>query len=266
MKKRIVLGIAIACAALFAGGCTKGFNIFAPFTPAPKDLPATVENAANSYAAGDYVAAMAQYDAVVTANPANSSARYGYVKSYVKNAGFDIATFIKNGTGMSGAPAAFAPVANRIVAKSTLMIDDLQNPFGVNAKVMEGLCTVIITFLDPIANGTCDGAIAANDVGLNTSLAFAHLLKGVFLVVDPGFDGTIDYNVRDNGDNTTDIVNAAGVVITDIDNATKTAAQAELTAALARLEVAINTAGGSSIWTSVRDFLLQVQTEINSLT
>ncbi|OGF51199.1 MAG: hypothetical protein A2231_02225 [Candidatus Firestonebacteria bacterium RIFOXYA2_FULL_40_8] len=267
MRKGIVLGIALACAALFVGGCSKGFNIFTPFTPAVGSLPATTANAANAYAAGDYTAAMAMYADVVTAEPANSTARYGYVKSYVKNAGFDIASFITSGTGMSsGAPKAFAPAANRIIAKSTLMIDDLQNPFGVNAKVLEGLCTVLITYLDPIANGTCDGVIPANDVGLNSSLAFAHLLKGVFLVVDPGFDGTLDYNVRDNGNGTTDVINATTLeIVTDIDNTAKAAAVAELTAAIVRLDVAIVTAGGSSIWTSVRDFLLQVQTEVNSL-
>src|SRR3989339_24264 len=87
MKKRIVLGIAIACVALFVGGCTKGFNIFAPLTPAAGTLAPTPENAANAYAAGDYAAAMAMYADVVANEPANSSARYGYVKSYVKNAG-----------------------------------------------------------------------------------------------------------------------------------------------------------------------------------
>src|SRR3989339_2013210 len=102
MKKRIVLGIAIACTALFVGGCSKGFNIFSPFTPAVGTLPATTENAANAYAAGDYTAAMAMYADVVAGQPTNSSARYGYVKSYVKNAGFDIASFITNGVGMSG--------------------------------------------------------------------------------------------------------------------------------------------------------------------
>jgi len=84
MRKRIVLGIAVVCAALFAGGCSKGFNAFAPLTPSLKDQPKTLENAANAYASGDYVTAMEQYEQLMKDNPGSSEAKYGYVKAYVK--------------------------------------------------------------------------------------------------------------------------------------------------------------------------------------
>ena len=265
MKKALVIGVTLACAALFVGGCSKGFNIFAPLTPAAGTLPPTPENAANAYAAGDYVAAMAMYEAVVTSEPANSSARYGYVKSYVKNAGFDIATLIQSATNSgSSAPAFFAPVSKSIVAKS-YMLDSQDNPFGVNAKLMEDLSQVLITFLGPIAAGTCDGVIPANDVGLNTSLAFAYLLKGVFLVVDPDTNGTVNYNFYDDGDGNVTVVywGTTTEVPAEAFSANKAAAADCLTNALIRLDVAITSAGASSIWTEVKNFLLEIQTEIN---
>ena len=266
MKKALVLGVMLACAALFVGGCSKGFNIFTPFTPAAETLPATVENAANAYAAGDYAAAMAMYADVVTAEPKNSSARYGYVKAYVKNAGFDIASFITNGSGMNGAPAAFAPVAKSIVAKS-YMLNDQNNPFGINAATMENLSQVLITFLGPIADGTCDGVIPANDVGLNTSLAFAYLLKGVFLVVDPDTNGTVNYNFYDDGSGNVTVVywGTTNEVPAEAFSANKAAAVSCLDSALARLDVAISSAGSSSIWTDVRKFLTEIKTEINKV-
>ena len=259
MKKAMVLGITLAFAALFVGGCSKGFNVFAPLTPAPKDLPASVSNAANAYAAGDYTGAMAMYKAVVDGDPSNSEARYGYVKAYVKSAGFDIATFIKNGTGNGSAPA----FASRI-AKGPIL-DDRYNPFGLNVKNLETLSVVIIYYLGPIADGQCSSFIPANDEGLNTSLAFAHLLYGIFLVVDKGFDGAIDYNFYDTGSGvnvvywgTTNSVPAGRIT-------NKTQAVAELDSAIKYLKVAILSAGSNSIWTDVLKFLTDARTEINTL-
>lgn len=271
MKKGLVLVATLACVALFVGGCSKGFNIFTPFSPAAGSLPASTENAANAYAAGDYAAAMAMYLDVLNqtggaASSPNSSARYGYVKAYVKEAGFDIASFITTGTGMgSGAPAAFAPVKNSISNKAA-MLDDQQNPFGINAATMEALSQVIITFLGPIAAGGCDGVIAANDPGLNTSLAFAYLLKGIFLVIDPDNNGTVDYNIYDDGNGNVDIVywGTTNVVPQEAFSANQAAATECLNNAIARLDVAISGDTGS-IWTDVRNFLLEVKSGITGI-
>ncbi len=261
MKKKLVLGIAIACAALFAGGCSKGFNVFAPFTPSPGSLPATVANAANSYAAGDYAGAMAQYKAIADADPSNVEASYGYVKAYVKNAGFDIATFIKNGTGNSAPAALFSPAM-----KKGPILNDRFYPFGVNVLAMEGICNVIIQYLKPIADGTYTGSIPSNDVGLNTTLAFAYLLQGVFTICDPGLDGSLDYNFYDsNGTIKVVFWGTENEPTSGTFNTVKQTAKDALDNSIKYLRVANTTSGGGTIWVDVEKFLSDIRTQLNTI-
>jgi len=262
MRKRTVLGIVVVCAALFAGGCSKGFNAFAPLTPSLKDQPKTLENAANAYASGDYVTAMEQYEQLMKDNPGSSEAKYGYVKAYVKNAGFDISTFIKNGTGNSS-PALFAPA----VSKGPIL-DDRYNPFGVNVLGMERICATIISCLRPIAEGLCtDGYVPANDVSVNATLGFALLLNGVFNIVDPGLDGSVDYNFYDFGGGTVKVVyyGTTTQVPTGLFPLYKAWATGYLTDSIKYIHVASVTSGGGSIWTDVEAFLTDVKTTINNL-
>jgi len=266
MKKAIAVSLVLALAVIFSG-CTKGTNIFGWMTPAPGDLPVTAANAANAYAAGDYAAAMAQYEALIAANGQDSSAKYGYVKAYVKSVGLDLASLIKSTSG-NNAPAFLVPgVVQKVSSQSAgYLLESNTAPFGINALVIEQLCEKIILHLNPIALGECDGVIPANDVSLNVTLAFAHLLKGVFTIIDPGQDGTIDYNIYDNG-STSEVVLWGTTTLVDSGtfDSVKATAQTALANSISRFDVAIATAGGGSIWEGVRDFLVQIQTEFNSL-
>ena len=130
---------------------------------------------------------------------------------------------------------------------------------------METLSQVIIDYLGPIADGQCDSVIPANDEGLNTSLAFAHLLKGIFLVVDKGYDGAIDYNLYDTGSGVDVVLWGTTTPVGAGQITNKAAAITELTNSIKYLDVAIATAGSGSIWTDVRKFLNDIKTEVNTL-
>jgi len=263
MKKALVLGITLACVALFVGGCSKGFNVFAPLTPAPGTLPPTISNAANAYAAGDYAGAMAMYQQLMASNPNSSEAKYGYVKSYVKSVGFDIGTFIKNGTG-HGAPPFSAPVAG--VAKGPLL-DSRTDPFGIYITKMKNLSDNLITYLGPIADGLCDGVVPANDVDVNTSLAFAYLLRGILKIVDPAGTGVLQFNIYDFGNGNVNVVLWGTTVIVSnntIASIIRTSAANDLQKAIDYIHVANTTSGGGTIWTDVETFLNRVKTAINN--
>ena len=258
MKKALVLGITLACVALFVGGCSKGFNVFAPLTPAPGTLPVSISNAANAYAAGDYAGAMAMYQQLMASNPQSSEAKYGYVKSYVKSVGLDIGTFLKNGTG-HGAPPFSAPVAG--IAKGPVL-DSQTDPFGINVAKMQNLSNNLITYLGPIADGLCDGVIPANDVDVNASLAFAYLLRGVFKVVDPASTGVLQFNIYDFGNGNVKVVLWGKTTIVSSNPliaVIKSSALADIDKAIGYLHVANTTAGGGTIWDSVANFLTYVR-------
>ena len=262
MRKAIVIGMTLACMALLVGGCSKGFNLFAPLTPAIAG-DKKLADAANAYATGDYATAMVIYQKLMTDNPSSSEAKYGYVKSYVKSVGFDIGTFIKNGTG-HGAPPFSAPVVG--VAKGPVL-DSRTDPFGLNVTKMRNLSNNLITYLGPIADGLCDGVIPANDVDVNTSLAFAYLLRGVFKVVDPASTGVLQFNIYDFGNGnvkvvlwgTTTIVSSNPLIAV-----IKNSALADLNKSIGYLHVANTTSGGGTIWTDVEGFLTHVRDAINA--
>ena len=262
MRKAIVIGMTLACMALLVGGCSKGFNLFAPLTPAIAG-DKKLADAANAYATGDYATAMVIYQKLMTDNPSSSEAKYGYVKSYVKSVGFDIGTFIKNGTG-HGAPPFAAPVVG--VAKGPVL-DSRTDPFGINIAKMQNLSNNLITYLGPIADGLCDGVIPANDVDVNASLAFSYLLRGILNVVDPLSTGYLQFNIYDFGNGNVKVVvwGTPNVVPNNtIATAIKTSALADINKAIGYFGVANRTAGGGTIWDSVASFLTYVRDAITA--
>jgi hypothetical protein len=132
---------------------------------------------------------------------------------------------------------------------------------------LEEFVNVLIVYLDPIALGQCDGAIPANNVGLNINLAFAHLLKGVFILVDNNNDGTLDYNLRIN-DGSVQFTTLEGVDATiSIDPADLKNAKDHLAIAINRLQVAINnsTNASATVWNEINNILVNVQNKLNDL-
>jgi hypothetical protein len=265
MKKAVAIGVLFLFAAALLTGCGKGTNLLGWMAPTGGSSAADAANGDSQFASGNYSGAMSSYGAAVASNPANSRARYGYVKSYIKNAGMNLADFLQNISSQNSpayATQAFSAIAGRSASSGYLFFDDPTRPFGINLKSLEEFVNVLIVYLDPIALGQCDGAIPANNVGLNINLAFAHLLKGVFILVDNNNDGTLDYNLR---------INNGNVEITDpYGNATtsttfdKTGALAELDTSIARLDVAIanSTNNSATIWVDIRNILVDVRTAL----
>ena len=286
IMRNFVSGIAIVFIAIFvASGCSKSTNIFG-WTHSGGSSSATpavlVSDGDSAYAAGDNVKAMENYDKAVTAEPKSSLARVGYVKAYVKNAGLDLASLIKNASGQqknTGAPSAASmyPVVGFVQSVvdaqgGYYLINDVKRPFGVNLPQFEGLVTVIIKYLGPIADGTCDAGILATNPVININLCFAHFLRGILWIVDNDYNATIDYNFFKGNDGTTSIVrlNPDGTVAgkvklgDSIPGVSK--ALGSLDKSLGYLLVAIDNSQNStsSLWVSVRKQIVDVRTQVAS--
>lgn len=266
MKKVFLCSIGLVCLAFLIGGCSKGVNIFGWSSPTGGSSQASVANGDAQFASGNYEGAMASYDSAVNADEKNSKARYGYVKAYLKNIGLDLASFLKNYSNENSAPSfVVSAISDNVVSRGTpyLLIDNPSKPFGIDLAKFEQLITVLIKYLDPIANGQCDGYINPKSVGLNINLAFAHLLRGVFWVLDYDYNASLDYNIRIESDGT------ATVVPEPVHGSLpgKDEALTELTIAIDRLTTAIDNsvASNSELWQKVKDILLNVKNEINSL-
>jgi len=287
MKKMLIGSIALVCIALLIGGCSKGTNIFGWMAPTGGSTAASVANGDSLYASADYSGAMAAYLAVCGTDPnASGAADYGYVKAYCKSAGLDLAAFLQNYSNSNGAPAFVAgPVSNRIIYCGTgmqagdyMLIDSATKPFGLNLASLEKLADVIIKYLKPIADGTvADGYKPASMTGIDVNLAFAFLLRGMFTIVDPTLDGSLDYNFKYTAaTKTTDLYAIdtnnvpQGAPITTATaqmQAGKAGAKSDLASSIAYLNKAIaaSTDGTTALWTSVRNVLTDVQTKIDSL-
>jgi len=268
--KKVFCSIGFICLAFLIGGCSKGVNIFGWTSPTGGSPQASIANGDAQFASGNYEGAMASYDAAVKADPRNSRARYGYVKAYLKSIGLDLATFLKNYSNENSAPSfVVSTVSNNIVLRGTpyLLIDDPSKPFGVDLKKFEKLVDVLIIYLDPIARGECDGYINPKSVGLNINLAFAHLLKGVFLILDNNNDGILDYNIRIESDGIANVVDLNGNLVSGGSFPGKDEALNHLSIAIDRLTTAIDNsvASDSELWKKVKDILLNVKNEINNL-
>ena len=262
MKKIFVCGIVLVCMAVLVAGCGKDTNIFGWMSPGGGSAGGEA-----NFASGNYAASMADYEAAVRANGADSKSRYGYVKSYIKSMGFDLATFLQNYSNQTSAPAFAIPaVSNRVLSKSSYyLIDDTTKPFGVDLVKFEALVGVLITYLEPIALGQCDGYIDKNSVGLNVNLAFAHLLRGVFWIIDYDYNATVDYNIRHDDDGSEHIIFLAdGLEKQGAEIQGRVNALAELDLAWLRLEAAVSnsTAGDSELWQELRNIINELRAKL----
>jgi hypothetical protein len=228
MKNKILFLTIMLIAGIIVSGCSKSTNIFGwthkeGGSKSPSVLAADADSA---YSNGNYAVAMDYYkDAVAqsggVANSPNSTARVGYVKSYLKNMGLDLADLMKNASGQQtniSIPGGdkivqYASYSGAVYYFVEIKKDSRGNDviYGVNIKDFENLIKVIIDYLEPITvEGKCDGKIPATNPVLNINLAFAHLFRGIIYVVDYGYDGKLDYNVRHNDDNSMDLVTEPG--------------------------------------------------------
>ena len=234
------------------------------------------------FAGGDWAGASKSFKAAVNANPADSEARYNYVKACCKSAGLDLSAFLtdfSNSNGnlnFNGNPFKFSP-GYTMSGGDFMLIDSTARMFGMSLTRLEPLIQLIIDYLDPIASGACDGVIPANSVGLNVNLAFAHLLRGMFCVFDTGLDGTLNYNVmQKNSDgvihiypvNNSNFPNGAEIIApTTVFDSTKASAKSDLSSAITNLNVAIaeNTDGSGGLLVSLRNELLNIQVWFDTL-
>ncbi|MFH1823622.1 MAG: tetratricopeptide repeat protein [Candidatus Firestonebacteria bacterium] len=268
MKKVVWCSLGLVCLAFLIGGCSKGVNIFGWTSPTGGSAQASVANGDAQFAANDYANAMASYDAAISADPKNSKARYGYVKAYLKNIRLDLAAFLKNYSNENSAPSFVIPAVSVKVNSSECsydLIDDPTRPFGTNLQKFQILVEVIINYLDPIARGECDEVIPRTNVGLNVNLAFAHLLRGIFCVLDEDYNGSLNYNIRKNCDGTVNIIRLSdGHEMADTDSIpNKDAALWYIDRAICRLTTAIgNGVPNAPLWRQIRDLLEQVQIEV----
>lgn len=265
MKKIFVCSVVLVCLAIIVAGCSKGTNIFGWMAPGGGSAGGDA-----NYANGNYELSMADYEAAVNANYGDSKSRYGYVKSYVKSIGFDLATFLQNYSDQTGgAPAFVIPaVSDKVLSKTPYyLIDDPTKPFGVDLVKFERLVYVLIYYLEPIADGKCDGYINPKGVGLNVNLAFAHLLRAVFYLIDYDYNGVMDYNIRKDDDGSEHIVQlpnlneVSGLILQGRGNA-----MTELDLALLRLETAISNsvAANSELWPEIKKIIDNLRNALNS--
>jgi hypothetical protein len=213
---------------------------------------------------------MEYYDKAVAADPTNSKARYGYVSAYLKSTGLNIIEFAKSAGNQKTIASATVGLVSPAPARAYYLIDDRTKPFGVDMKKFEGLAIVLVNYLDPIAKGQCDGKITATDAEINLNLAFAYLLRGIFLIIDPpdGNSGSIQYNVyyKDSGSYVIWSYQTNAELPTSAALAKKADAISYLDTAIARLDTAIanSIAKTSTSWTDVRKALADIRTTINS--
>ena len=281
--KQFTAGIAIlATCGVLLGGCAKSTNILGWAAPSGGSAAALMADGNAKFAGGDWTGASKSFKAAVSANPADSEARYNYVKACCKAAGLDLSTFLKDFSNSNGAltfngnPFKFSP-GYTMSGGDFMLIDSTTSMFGMSLSQLEPLIQLIIEYLDPIASGACDGVIPSNSVGLNLNLAFAHLLRGMFYVFDTGLDGTLNYNVMyKNSDGTIHIypVNSSNIpsgaeikAPTTVFDSTKAQAKSDLSSAIANLNVAIseNADGSGGVLVSLRNELLNIQAKFSTL-
>ncbi len=166
MKKTAVVLVLVLLAALFSG-CAKSSNLLAWAAPSGNSSVAASKSSGNAaFASGDYAGAMADFKAAVDASGGvagspDSEARYGYVKAYCKNAGLDLAAFLKaySGSMAPGWQASPGPSGS-----SYMLINNTY--FGMTLSQLKNLANVVKDYLKPIADGLCDGVVPSDAAGL----------------------------------------------------------------------------------------------------
>ena len=260
----------IALMILGLGGLA-GCNIFSWTHKAGSDtgdVKVLMADADSAFASGDYAKAMEYYDKIVGSEPGNSKARYGYVKAYVKSTGLNIIDFAKNAGNQKTLADLTPGLISKAPARAYYLIDDRTKPYGIEMKKFEDLAIVLVKYLDPVALGKCDGVIDAGDPEVNLNLAFAYLLRGIFLIVDPpdGNSGSIQYNVYYKDDGTYVLWSYAtnGELPTTAALSKKADALAALDTAIARLNTAITNSlsKDATSWTDVRNVLRDIRSKI----
>ena len=282
MRKATAGILVLAACCFLTGGCAKSTNMLGWAAPSGGGAAELKADGNARFAGGDWAGASKSFKAAVNANPADSEARYNYVKACCKSAGLDLSSFLKDFSTSNGVltfdgnPVKYSP-AYTMKDGDYMLIDSTTNMFGMSLSQLEPLIQLIIDYLDPIASGACDGVIPSNSVGLNLNLAFARLLHGMFYVFDTGLDGTLNYNVMyKNSDGMLHIfpVTASNLpsgaeikTPTTVFDSTKAQAKSDLSSAITNLNVAIsgNADGSAGLLVSMRNELLKIQTKFGSL-
>ncbi len=277
MKKTAIVLVLVLLAAIFSG-CTKSTNMLAWAAPSGSSSVAASKSSGNAaFAAGDYAGAMAAFNAAVAASGGvagspDSEARYGYVKAYCKNAGLDLAAFLKAYSGSMAPGWQGAPGAPGL--GSYMLINSQSLPFGMSVSALENLANTVIVYLKPIADGKCDGVVPSDAAGLNINLAFAYMLDGILVVADTNQDGTLEYNLVSD---TTDqkikpcAVNASNIWISwtvTVPASNKNRAVGDLGNAINYLNVAISKTPNGAVGTmypQVLDVLKKIQTAVQGV-
>jgi len=277
MKKTAIVLVLVLLAAIFSG-CTKSTNVLAWAAPSGGSSVAASKSSGNAaFAEGNYAKAMADFNAAVAASGGvagspDSEARYGYVKAYCKNAGLDLAAFLKAYSGSMTPGYMGAP--GQPGAGSYMLINSQTLPFGMTLSQLENLANVVIVYLKPIADGNCDGVVPKDAAGLNVNLAFAYMLDGILVVADTNQDGTLEYNlVSDTTDQkikacAVDANNIWSSWTVSIDGSNKTRAVGDLANAINYLNVAISkTPNGASgtMYPQVLSILQKIQTAVQGV-
>jgi hypothetical protein len=155
------------------------------------DIPTLLYEANNAVESRDYPKAMEYYLKVISIDPKNSKARYGYSSACIQNTGSGLLSLVK--------------IANLI---SSSQNSNNPNPFETELKNLEIAVASVIDYVDPIAEGQCDGVISKDNFDININLSFAYILKTIFVLIDPpnGNSGKMRFNFLDWSDQSWDIV------------------------------------------------------------
>lgn len=162
MKK--VIGIMILCMFIVVG-CTNFYGWV--HKKGEGNADSLIADARAAMAKGEYSNAVSYYSKAIELDPKKSKARYGHAVAYIRSIGFNIIT-----------------LANRINYSSTTSVDYI-NPsdFGLaTLDDLEQLVTTLLTDLELIRSGSCDGIISPTDSEVNLTISIAKIIKAGVLI------------------------------------------------------------------------------------
>ncbi|MFH1824943.1 MAG: hypothetical protein ABH873_06955 [Candidatus Firestonebacteria bacterium] len=162
MKKLIVVVVVFM---LFISGCTNFYGWV--HKKGEGDADSLIADARAAMTRGEYNNAVSYYAKAMELDSRKSKARYGHAVAYIKSIRFNVVT-----------------LANRLNYTSSTPVDFI-NPsdFGLSTlSDLEQLVDTLLTDLDPIRGGICDGVISPTDAEVNLTISISKILKAGVLI------------------------------------------------------------------------------------
>ncbi len=180
---------------------------------------------------GDYQQAEAIFEKILVGDPDNAQAMLGHATAVMRDAGVDLIT-----------------LATLLNGGEDFNVADYENYGLEDLKELEDLMDTLIQDLEPIANGSTDGSVAADNLDVNLVLTVAYLASAAIDIFDAV--GTDLFYTDDGDPDPTDWTGLAGLSSEEktaiaglIDNAQETAA-----VVMDSLDFATGEDGGDEDW------------------